>query len=432
MESRDRQSRIERMKREKQRQARLRRRRIAIIKRCVAIAIAVGLVLLLIAGIWALAKPLFNKNQTKREQTESTEDINNEENSGAINPNDETTPEPEVSPSVAPEAVITPEATEEPIEEPIASTEIYDGPAAQKPIANAQTLTHAVPGWQVDNTGWWYANADNTYYENGWATISGNKYFFGVDGYMQTGWEAIGGKGCFFTESGVYEPDTKPKMIALTFDDGPGKYTEHLLDTLKENNAKATFFMLGQCITDEYGPLLERMKNEGHQLGNHTYDHTRLTDLSEADMREQFDSTDRRISELLPGTIASVARTPYGAQDEAVLRNINKPVIYWDIDTLDWQTKDVNKNVEAALSASEGSIILMHDIHETTVQSCDIIIPKLIEQGYELVTVEELAKAHGVDMKNSVTYYAFTEEYMAKMNATEGGETAEGSAELTE
>jgi len=429
MDGKDRQARIERMKREKQRQERMRQRRKVRIKQGLAVAVVVGLFLLLISGIWALAKPLVQRQQEDKARIEAQGDIESEENSGATNPNDE--PEADESPAEQRPAVTPDPAMPETrgAEEFVANN---DGPAAQKPIEDMATVKHAVPGWQVDDAGWWYANADNTYYENGWATLNGQKYFFNQSGYMQTGWAPIGGKGCFFDKEGQYQPDKERKMVALTFDDGPGKYTERLLDILDENNAKATFFMLGQCIGEEHGYLVDRMKQDGHELGNHTYTHTDLTTLSESEMQEEFDRTDEKISEVAGGSIATVARTPYGAQDEVVLRNIGKPAIYWDIDTRDWQTKDVEKNVESAMTAKEGSIILMHDIHETTVQACEQIIPKLIEQGYELVTVTELARAHGVEMKSGVTYYAFTEEHLQKIQEEEAARTTDSQDESQE
>jgi len=431
MDNRERQSRIERMKREKRRQERLRRRRLAIMKRCLAVGIAVALILLVIAGVWALVKPFVKRNATRASQTEGQEEIKNEENTGAIDPNDapndnEPLPLVTVTPAIDESPVVTPEVVG--TEQSVAN----DGLAEQKPIASDKVLSYAVPGWQVDDRGWWYANANDTYYENGWMTFGEDKYYFDSEGYMQTGWAPIGGKGYFFSESGQHQEDKVPKMIAVTFDDGPGRYTEHLLDILDANNAKATFFMLGQCISDEFGHLVQRMKEDGHELANHTYTHTNLTSLNGEDIREEFARTDERISEVTSGSIATLARTPFGAQDSYVLGNINKPVIYWDIDTKDWQTKSVEKNIEAAMKATDGSIILMHDIHEATVKSCETIIPKLIEEGYELVTVTELARAHGVEMEAGVTYFAFTAEKLAELRAAEAAVNPTEDAEASE
>lgn len=414
MDNRDRQSRIERMKREKQRQARLRRRRVAIIKRCIAIGVVVAVLLLLIAGIWASVKPLMSKNSAKKSQVEAPVDIKQEENDGAINPDDEPSGS-EQTPTETP----TPEVQEQTA---LANVPINDGPAAQKPISNPQELKHAVPGWQVDDTGWWYANSDNTYYENGWATLEGKKYFFNAGGYMQTGWTPIGNKGYFFNDVGQHQADKKPKMVALTFDDGPGEYTERLLEVLEENNSKATFFVVGQNLDDGEGYLIDRMRADGHELGNHTFTHADLTQLSVEDIRLEFSRVDDRLNELSQGAVSVLTRPPYGAKNDAVLDNIGKPAIFWDIDTSDWQTKDVKSITEIATNLTEGNIVLMHDIHETTVQACEAIIPKLVAAGYELVTVTEMARAHGVDLQDGAPYYSFTKDDLANLWAAQEAE----------
>ena len=422
MDNRDRQARIERMKREKQRQERKRRHQVAMIKRCVAIAIGVAVLLLFIVGVWALVKPLVQKKEAQTDHLANQADLEQEE-TGATNPNDEANLNDEPTPAADVDS--EGELSEDGLNQVLAN----DGPAAQKPIANPQELKHAVPGWQVDDGGWWYANSDNTYYENGWATLEGKKYFFDATGYMQTGWAPIGGKGYFFDDAGQHQVDKKPKMVALTFDDGPGRHTSRLLDILEENNAKATFFMVGESLEKEHGHLVNRMMEDGHQLGNHTYTHANLTKLSEEDIRLEFSKVDDKLNELAPGAKSTLTRPPYGAKNESVLSNIETPAIFWDIDTNDWQTKDAKSITEIATNVTEGNIILMHDIHETTVEACETIIPKLIEAGYELVTISEMAKAHGVELKVGVPYYSFTEDDLAKINAAAQAEDTSETSE---
>jgi len=396
MDSRDRQSRIERMKREKQRQERLRLRQIAILKRCLVVGAIVGALLLLITGVWALVKPNEEKEATQQENLEVQED-NQAGETDAINPNDEANQ-------------VEPEQTN-------SAQSINDGPAAQKPISNLEELRHAVPGWQIDDDGWWYANSDNTYYENGWATLAGKKYFFDTNGYMQTGWAAIGGQGYFFDETGQHLAEKKANMIALTFDDGPGVHTERLLDMLKENNAKATFFMVGKSLEGDYGHLVSRIRDDGHELGNHTYSHASLMSLDEADIRAELSKVDELIAGLAPGARSELIRPPYGARDERVLETITTPAIIWSIDTNDWKSRNAGMIEEVALSAKAGDIVLMHDIHKETIDACETIIPKLIEAGYELVTIDELARANGIEMQVGRTYYSFTEEALAEMRS---------------
>lgn len=417
MDSRDRQARIERMKREKQRQERLRLRQIAILKRCLAVGAVVGVLLLLIVGVWALVKPNAEKQTVQNDSLEAQVDNAAEEESGAVNPNDETPAE----------QFNTGEASDEQAQNS-SVTMNNDGPAAQKPITDPGTLSYAVPGWQVDAGGWWYANGDNTYYENGWATLEGKKYFFNQDGYMQTGWTPIGGKGYFFDDAGQHVVDKENKKIALTFDDGPGKHTERLLNVLKENNAKATFFMVGENLEGDYGHLVKRMIEDGHELGNHTYDHADLTSLSGADLNWELEEVDKVIGEISPGAKTALTRPPYGAVNDEVLEAMDTPAIFWNVDTSDWQTRNAEKITEVVMGAKVGDIILMHDIHQETVDACETIIPKLIAAGFELVTVDELAKANGIELQEGESYYGFTETDIASLRAKEAENNGDGDS----
>jgi len=398
---------MERMKREKQRQLERRKKQQILMRKCLTVGAAVAVVLVIISLIWAGVRPLVKKAGADKSVDKTTVEVQAEAN----NEDQEVT-----------EAAANTQQNENDNTE---STELADAAAVKEPITEGTAVDYAVPGWQVNSTGWWYADTDNTYYKNGWMTLDGQKYYFNQQGYMQTGWAAIGGKGCYFTENGVYEADKESKMIAMTFDDGPGSYTQDLLDTLEENGAKATFFMLGDRINEAGGKNIERMQALGCELGNHSYSHPKLTNLDTEEIKDQFDKTDNLIAQYASGEVATVARTPYGAQDIDVTMTINKPCIYWNLDTEDWNTRDVQSNIEAVLNnVSDGSIVLMHDIHQETVESCKTIIPKLIEQGYQLVTVSELAQAKGVQMQNGITYYDFTEDTLNKMHQ---GDSSGGS-----
>jgi len=398
---------MERMKREKQRQLKRRKKQQILMRKCLTVGAAVAVVLVIISLIWAGVRPLVKKAGADKSVDTTTVEVQAEANNEA----------PEVTEAAA--------NTQQNENDNTESTELADAAAVKEPIAEGTAVDYAVPGWQVNSTGWWYADTDNTYYKNGWMTLDGQKYYFNQQGYMQTGWAAIGGKECYFTENGVYEADKESKMVAMTFDDGPGSYTQDLLDTLEESGAKATFFMLGERIDEAGGQNIERMQTLGCELGNHSYSHPNLTNLDTEEIKDQFDKTDNLIAQYASGEAATVARTPYGAQDVDVTMTINKPCIYWNLDTEDWNTRDVQSNIEAVLNnVSDGSIVLMHDIHQETVESCKTIIPKLIEQGYQLVTVSELAQAKGVQMQNGVTYYDFTENTLNKMQQ---GDSSEGS-----
>ena len=203
-------------------------------------------------------------------------------------------------------------------------------------------------------------------------------------------------------------PSLPEKWVCLTFDDGPDVYTSTLLDTLEQYGAQATFFMLGSNVEKYGADVIPRMAAIGCELGNHSYAHPNMKELSLDDGLAQFQMTDDLIAQYNNGQGATVIRFPYGNSTDELLASIGRPSIMWDVATLDWQTKNVQANISAVLdSVSPGDIILMHDIHETTVESCATIVPELINRGYELVTIHTLAAANGVDLAAGETYYGF-------------------------
>lgn len=149
---------------------------------------------------------------------------------------------------------------------------------------------------------------------------------------------------------------------------------------------------------------VKRISELGFELGNHTYDHVDLTKLSTDEIRSEILQVDQALVDLTGGG-ASVLRPPYGSINDNVIASVGTPMILWSIDTLDWKTLDAQKIVDAVMSEVEdGSVILMHDIYSSTVDAVEILVPKLIEEGYELVTVHELAAKHGVDLKPGIAY----------------------------
>lgn len=283
--------------------------------------------------------------------------------------------------------------------------------AMRQPIKDAQNadkISSLSTGWQVDEQGSWYQNSDGSFFVSGWKEIEGQKYFFDDKGYMTVGWLELEGQDYYFNENGQYDATVKRPMVALTFDDGPGKFTDRLLDCLEANNAKATFFMLGQNI-EKFPDAVKREKALGMEIGNHTYDHQILTKVDISEVGPEVTKTNDIFKNLL-GEQSTVMRPPGGATNEEVLTQINMPIVLWSIDTKDWKTRDVQNTIDVTLNnVKDGSIVLLHDIHETTVAAAEQIIPALIEQGYKLVTVSELAKAKGIDLNNNQTYSYFGE-----------------------
>ena len=268
----------------------------------------------------------------------------------------------------------------------------------QGDVAKVSSLT---PGWHEDENGRWYQNADGTYYAGGFQEIEGVEYSFDENGYMQTGWVSKGVEDYYFNEDGSYNAEKKRPMLAITLDDGPGQYTDTLLDCLEEYGAHATFFMLGQNV-ESYPDTVKRMVELGCEIGNHSWDHENMYNLSLDGVAQEFSQTDNALIEAC-GQAATVARAPYGNWSQDIIDTVGKPFFMWSLDSRDWDYKDVDKDYNEVMNGdlTDGTIILMHDIHEPSVQALLRIIPELIEKGYKLVTVSELAEAKGVTLQNA-------------------------------
>ena len=280
-------------------------------------------------------------------------------------------------------------------------------------------------GWFTDTDGKQYYMDKTGIVQTGWTDIGKKRYYFDMDGVLQTGTVKIGKKTYELDtdgslkgytpkkktsgKSGSSDASTAKKSIALTFDDGPSSFTNRLLDCLEKNNAKATFFMTGTEIAS-FPDEVKRMKKLGCELGNHTYDHTELTTLSFDEIISEVDKVNEQLINLT-GEGASVVRPPYGSVNDTVRSAINLPLILWSIDTLDWKTLNAESTVEEVMNnVKDGSVILMHDIFSTSVDAAEILIPQLIEKGYQLVTVHELAALHQTELSAGATYSEFGEK----------------------
>lgn len=194
------------------------------------------------------------------------------------------------------------------------------------------------------------------------------------------------------------------KLIAITFDDGPGGYTERLLDGLDELGVNVTFFTLGNRL-NRRKDTVKRAYNAGHQIANHSYDHSEMQALSNDQIKYQVRTTCDILDGICGEGTAYHFRAPYGSTNERVRSLIGLPLVYWSVDTLDWQDRNANivKN-RIVDNAYDGAIVLLHDIHATTVDGALAGIKILLEQGYELVTVTELFRRRGVTMYNGYSY----------------------------
>lgn len=183
---------------------------------------------------------------------------------------------------------------------------------------------------------------------------------------------------------------TGKKQIALTFDDGPNPATTpSILTTLKAKNVHATFFQLGEQVA-MYPELAKQVHDEGHLIGSHTYHHLNLVTQNQDVIKEEIQDTDKAIFQA-SGILPTIVRPPYGAVNQGVADISGRPIIQWDIDSLDWKTKNSAKTLQQIQSSIvDNGIILMHDIQPSTAAVLPQLIDWLQAQGYELVTVDQL------------------------------------------
>lgn len=205
--------------------------------------------------------------------------------------------------------------------------------------------------------------------------------------------------------AGEAELPPGPYYVALTFDDGPRQgTTSRLLDGLRDRDASATFFLVGEQI-EANQDLVQRMRREGHQVGNHTWSHCRLTEnASPAVLAQEVDRTAALLETLLgPGSYW--LRPPYGMVSPGAEAHIGVPLVKWSVDPKDWESRNTEMVVEAVLRDTvPNSIILLHDIYPTSVDAALEIVDVLQDRDYCFVTVEELLRLNGVTPQPSVLY----------------------------
>ena len=203
------------------------------------------------------------------------------------------------------------------------------------------------------------------------------------------------------------EVDVNAPMIALTFDDGPNpSNTARILDVLSANYSHATFFVVG-TNAEQYQDTLKAISAAGCEIGNHTYNHANLTTISADEVAEQLEKVNRAVKKAT-GESTTVIRPPYGAYDEDLLAQLDAPVVLWDLDTEDWSSRDAQKVVEAVLTkVKDGDIVLMHDIYESTAEAVEIMVPKLKEQGFQIMSVSEMAEYKGKSLELGKAYGGF-------------------------
>lgn len=199
--------------------------------------------------------------------------------------------------------------------------------------------------------------------------------------------------------------DPNKPMVALTYDDGPYRpVTNQILDVLEKYRAKATFFVVGSRVST-YSDCIKRAYSLGCQIGNHTYNHKVLTEATDSQIISEISNTNAVIERCL-GKGTSIVRAPGGAVSSRVRSLVDYPLIGWSVDTLDWKHRNTAKIIANVKSnVTDGSIVLMHDLYSTTGNAAEVIIPWLINHGYQLVTVSELMYYKGIRMYDGNVYY---------------------------
>ncbi|MCL1792396.1 MAG: polysaccharide deacetylase family protein [Oscillospiraceae bacterium] len=191
--------------------------------------------------------------------------------------------------------------------------------------------------------------------------------------------------------------------MVISFDDGPGPHTERLLKILADNNAKATFFVVGYKVSS-YAETIRHMVEQGHEVAGHSWNHPYLTRSGSETIKRELQSTSDAIYEVT-GTRYMFYRAPYGSYN-ANVKNISQQLgfslIQWNIDVLDWKLRNANSVYNNIMSmAKDGGVICVHDVHSTTVDAMERAIPDLIASGYTLLTVTEMFGS----MEPGLVYY---------------------------
>lgn len=198
--------------------------------------------------------------------------------------------------------------------------------------------------------------------------------------------------GCEQGADACNEQEKEKKKIALTFDDGPHPlYTQEIIAVLSEADVKATFFMMGK-EAESYPEIVKEVHEAGHLIGNHTYSHTNVCEVSEAEMLTEIGKTNDLL-ENLTGVRPQFFRPPYGCKNESLEQRTGMFWVFWHVDTLDWQSQNTERiYAEVVKNVKENDIILMHDAYATTVEAVRQLIPVLREMEYTFVTVDQLVE----------------------------------------
>ena len=199
-----------------------------------------------------------------------------------------------------------------------------------------------------------------------------------------------------------YEIDNTKKHIAFTFDDGPAPYDIEIIDSLNDYHASATFFMLGNRMNDNQD-VIKKIIDNNMEYGNHTFNHKALFYLENEEIASEINST-KALFKTITGRDLYLTRPPYGYFKQNAIDIINAPIILWNIDTEDWKNKNPKIIYNEIMKAQDGDIILMHSLYEATRDAVRMALPKLYENGYEVVSVSKLFEIKGISLEPGKVY----------------------------
>lgn len=197
--------------------------------------------------------------------------------------------------------------------------------------------------------------------------------------------------------------DSSKPMVALTFDDGPyTPVTSKILKVLKKYDACATFFVVGSRVPT-YEDMVKQAYEQGNEIATHTYNHTNLTQVTTKQMKEELRKSRDVIKDAI-GCSFSNLRPPGGNINDNMRNNIKVPMIYWSVDTEDWKSRDAKSVLKECKVIQDGDIVLMHDLYPSTAEAVQKLVPRLIKQGYQLVTIDELFYYKGIKAEAGKVY----------------------------
>ena len=200
--------------------------------------------------------------------------------------------------------------------------------------------------------------------------------------------------------------DPSKPMVALTFDDGPSIYTPPILDVLEQYGGAVTFYVTGNRV-ERNRDIVIRAYEMGCEIANHTWSHKMLTKLSEESIRRELLNTIKTV-ESVTGSPALSMRPPYGMVNQRVKNiaaELDLPIVFWSVDPSDWRTKNADTTYDHVMeNIKDKDIVLMHDLSEPSAEAAKRLIPALIRNGFQLVTVSELFYYSGIKPEPGVVY----------------------------